>query len=329
VSINFEPLRKILELECEKSYVDSAVIGGLDRFLRRWTGRAVESITSPQLLNHFHRLRLLDSNYASLTKQQRKEWINKVFAFLPELEQFEAEKGEVKLSEEGIMPPPVASRRPLRAGGQKVASQSIDSSVTTLKGVSTALAPKFNRLGVKTIRDLLYFFPHRHLDYSRRKYISQLTEGEEQTIIANVWQAQETRLGGRRGTEAIVGDETGNVRVVWFNNPYLAKKLPTNTQVVLSGRVSVFSGRHVFESPEWELLEDRELIHTGRLVPLYPLTQGLHPRQVRKLVKGVVDQWAWQVEDFLPPELRQRCNLLELPQAIAQAHYPESEAAKD
>jgi ATP-dependent DNA helicase RecG len=329
VSINFEPLRKILELECEKSYVDSAVIGGLDRFLRRWTGRAVESITSPQLLNHFHRLRLLDSNYASLTKQQRKEWINKVFAFLPELEQFEAEKGEVKLSEEGIMPPPVASRRPLRAGGQKVASQSIDSSVTTLKGVSTALAPKFNRLGVKTIRDLLYFFPHRHLDYSRRKYISQLTEGEEQTIIANVWQAQETRLGGRRGTEAIVGDETGNVRVVWFNNPYLAKKLPTNTQVVLSGRVSLFGGRHVFESPEWELLEDRELIHTGRLVPLYPLTQGLHPRQVRKLVKGVVDQWAWQVEDFLPPELRQRCNLLELPQAIAQAHYPESEAAKD
>jgi ATP-dependent DNA helicase RecG len=210
-----------------------------------------------------------------------------------------------------------------------VGGQSIDASITTLKGVSTALTAKFSRLGVKTIRDLLYFFPNRHLDYSQRKYISQLTEGEEQTIIANVWQANETRLGGRRSTEAIVGDETGNVRVVWFNNPYLAKKLPTNARVVLSGRVSVFGGRHVFESPEWELLEDRELIHTGRLVPLYPLTQGLHPRQVRKLVKQVVDQWAWQVEDFLPTELRQRCNLLELPQAIAQAHYPENEAAKD
>ncbi|GAH47333.1 unnamed protein product, partial [marine sediment metagenome] len=127
---------------------------------------------------------------------------------------------------------------------------------------------------------------------SQRKYISQLAEGEEQTIVANVWQAQVTMLGGRRGTEAIVGDETGNVRVVWFNNPYLAKKLLTNTRVVLSGRVSLFGGRHVFESPEWELLEDRELIHTGRLVPLYPLTQGLRPRQVRKLMKQVVDQWA-------------------------------------
>ncbi|GAI11026.1 unnamed protein product, partial [marine sediment metagenome] len=58
---------------------------------------------------------------------------------------------------------------------------------------------------MKTIRDLLYFFPHRHLDYSQRKNISQLAEGEEQTIIANVWQAQVTMLGGRRGTEAIVG----------------------------------------------------------------------------------------------------------------------------
>jgi ATP-dependent DNA helicase RecG len=180
---------------------------------------------------------------------------------------------------------------------------------------------------VSTVRDLLYFFPHRHLDYSRRKTVSQLTEGEEETIVANVWQARETRPGGRKSTEAIVGDETGNVRVVWFNNPYLAKKLATGTRLVLSGRVSLFQGQHVFESPEWEL-EDKELIHTGRLVPLYPLTQGLRPRQVRKLMKEVIDQWAWQLSDFLPPELRERRKLPELPEAIRQAHFPEDEAVK-
>jgi len=85
----------------------------------------------------------------------------------------------------------------------------------------------------------------------------------------------------------------------------------------------------VFESPEWELAEDKELVHTGRLIPLYPLTRGLHPRQVRKLLKEVVDQWAWQVADFLPAELKERCNLLELPQAISQAHYPDDEIARD
>jgi len=84
----------------------------------------------------------------------------------------------------------------------------------------------------------------------------------------------------------------------------------------------------VFESPEWEFAEDKDLIHTGRLVPLYPLTQGLRHRQVRGLMKRVMDQWAWQLDDFLPLELKERDKLLELPQAISQAHYPEDETMK-
>ncbi len=323
MSINIKPLRKILELEHKKDYVDSAVIGGLDKFLRNWVSQVVGSITNPQLLNHFDKLYLRDPAYASLTKQQRKQWAGDVLDFLAKVESMDGERAKAKL-------PSVVDRPPSRARGlRQVVNQSIDSPITVIKGISSSLAIKFNRLGVKTVRDLLYFFPRRHLDYSQRHSVSQLGVGEEQTIVANVWQAHEIRLGGRRSTEAIVGDETGNVRVVWFNNPYLAKKLPTNSRIVLSGRVSLFNGRHVFESPEWELVEDRELIHTGRLVPLYPLTQGLRPRQVRKLMKGVIDQWAWQVEDFLPHEVKKHCNLLELPQAITQAHYPEDEVSED
>ena len=325
MSINVEPLRKILELEQKKGYVDSAVFGGLDRFLHNWAVQAIKSITNPRLLSRFHHL--IDSGYASLTKQQRKQWVDDVLAMLAEVEP--GEKSEARLPESRTVPltkakAPVSSRP-----SSPVTGYGIDSPITIIKGVSSSLATRFSRLGVKTIRDFLYFFPHRHLDYSQKKLISQLSEGEEQTIIANVWQAQVTMLGGRRGTEAIVGDETGNVRAVWFNQPYLARKLLTNTTVVLSGRVSLFKGRHVFESPEWEILEDKDLIHTGRLVPVYPLTQGLRPRQVRKLMKGVIDQWAWQVEDFLPPELRRRRNLLELPEAISQAHYPQDVVAKD
>ncbi|MFC1984387.1 ATP-dependent DNA helicase RecG [Chloroflexota bacterium] len=320
MSINLESLYKVLELEHQKGYTDSAVFGGLGRFLKNWASQATESITSPQLLNRFHRLHLVDSKYASLTRQQRKEWIETILGFLAEGKLGEAREYKAKLA-------PIA-KPSSRPGTQKtVAGGFIDSPITVIRGVSSSLATKFGKLGVKTVRDLLYFFPHRHLDYSRRKSISQLAEGEEETIIANVWQAHETRMGGRRSTEAIVGDETGNVRVVWFNNPYLAKKLTTNTRIVISGKVSLFNGRHVFESPEWEL-EDRELIHTGRLVPLYSLTQGLRPRQVRKLMKGVIDQWALQVEDFLPPDLKERCNLLGLPQAINHTHYPEDEVVK-
>ena len=83
MSINAEPLRKILELEHNKGYEDTAVIGGLDRFLRNWTGQAAELITNPPQLNRFRRL-LIKSNYASLTKPQRKEWVTDVLDFLGE-----------------------------------------------------------------------------------------------------------------------------------------------------------------------------------------------------------------------------------------------------
>jgi len=328
LSVNAESLRKVFELEQKKGYVDSAVIGGLDRFLHNWAGQALESITSPHLLSRFHKLHLADSGYASLTKQQRKVWITGVLDFLAEAES--GDRGEAEpIKKSAVSKLRVKSKPATPKPSSKASGYGLDSPIVVIKGISSSLAAKFGKLGVKTVRALLYFFPHRHIDYSQIKYISQLSEGEEQTIVANVWQAQETRLGGRRGTETVVGDETGNVRAVWFNQPYLAKKLLTNTRVVLSGRVRLFKGRHVFESPEWEIVENKDLIHTARLVPVYPLTQGLRPRQVRKLMKEVIDQWAWQVEDFLPPELRRRNDLLELPQAITQAHYPGDTAAKD
>jgi ATP-dependent DNA helicase RecG len=317
--LNAEPLRKILELESEKGYTDSAVIGGLDRFLRKWSPKATEMIATPKLLIRFNKLQLADANYASLTKETRKDWAESVLHFLTEAEQ--AEGGEVPENPKpAIKPSSVTKKR------KTTASASIDSPITVVKGISSSLAARFEKLGVKTVRDLLYFFPYRHLDYSHTKTISELSEGSEETIVANVWEAREVYLGGRRSTEATVGDETGNVRVIWFNNPYLARKLITNTRVVISGRVGIYKGRHVFESPEWEL-EEGELVHTGRLVPLYSLTQGLRPRQVRKLMNELVSQWAWQVEDFLPAEIKERSDLPDLPKAIEQAHFPENEAS--
>ena len=323
MSLNIESLRKILELEHKKGYSDSAVMGGLDKFLRNWTAQAAESIINPRLLHRYHQFHQVNAGYASLTKKQRKDWVKSVLDLL-----VEAERSEVKVVE--TAPTPKIRRPQSKARTQTpTISQSLDAPITVIRGISAAMAARFNKLGVQTIRDLLYFFPHRHLDYSQQKKIAQLTEGDEQTIIANVWQAQQTMMGGRRSTEAIVGDETGNVRVVWFNNPYLAKTLRTNTRLVISGRVSLFQGRHVFESPEWEPAEDRDLIHTGRLVPLYSLTRGLRPRQVRKLLKEVIDQWAWQLEDFLPADLIKRCDLLTLPEAITQTHYPDDAAVRD
>jgi ATP-dependent DNA helicase RecG len=320
------PLLKILELERQRGYDDSAVFGGMDKFLLNWSGKAVESVAAPKSLKLFHKL--FNAGYASMTPQQRRQWDNDVREFLSAYRDVNAVKSESPSTPVTITHRKKAPQK-IKKQPTPAAVHSLDSPVTAVRGISTALAGKFGKMGVKTVRDLLYFFPHRHLDYSRLKSISQLAEGEEQTIIANIWQATETKPGGRRSTEAIVGDETGNIRVIWFNQPYLAKKLTTNSQIILSGRVSVFKGRYVFQSPEWELMEGQDSVHTGRMVPVYPLTQGLRPRQVRKLMKDFIDLWAWQIDDFLPAKLRGRLGLMELPVAISQAHYPEDWAAKD
>jgi len=320
--INAGQLRQIIELEKQKGYDDSAVIGGLDRFLNNWAGRAIESITDPKVLLRFHSLKLSQPGYALFSKDKRRQWLEKVLKFLSDTEQTGQGKPVTKKTTDAKKP---TIRKRIK---KVVPEQSLDLPVTAVKGISQVTALNLAKLGIKTIRDLCYFFPNRHLDYSQRKTISQLSVGDEETIIANIWQSRLIMPAGRRSTEAIVGDETGNVRAVWFNNPYLVKQLTTNKKVVLSGRVGLFKGSFVFESPEWEILEDKELVHTGRLVPLYPLTKGLKPRQVRKFMKEVADRWVWQIAEFLPKELIKRQKFLELPKALKQAHFPDNQQEK-
>jgi ATP-dependent DNA helicase RecG len=320
--MNSDPLRKILELERQRGYADTAVIGGLDRFLRNWSAQAEGSVAGPRALGRFRHL--FNAGYAAMEMGWRREWAGKVLAFLDEMDGKAA-----PAAGQAAAPSAPRKKSPRQPAAPPPAASALDAPVTAVRGIKENLAEKFGKMGVRTVRDLLYFFPHRHIDYSQVRFVSQLVEGEEQTIVANVWQAQETRPGGRRSTEAIVGDETGNIRVIWFNQPYLAKTLTTNSRIMISGRVSLFRGRHVFQSPEWEIIDGQDLVHTARLVPVYPLTAGLRPRQVRKLMKDFIDGWADRLPEFLPAGLRRRLGLLELPAAIAQAHYPEDTTMKD
>ena len=304
-----ESLRKVLKLEQAKGYSDKAVMGGLDRFLRNL------SLPDKNLS------RLLSLNYSALDTQARERWIENILSQLD------------SRGQRALVPPPrtiVPKQKPLPPRAKRDSEQCLNAPITSIPGIKAALAAKFDKLGVKTIRDFLYFFPRRHIDYSHIKLISELEVGAEQTIVATIWEAAQKGPGYRkRNTEAVVGDESGNIRVIWFNQPYLAKKLTTNSQIVLSGRVAEFKGRKVFQSPEWELLESDDLVHTGRLIPVYPLTAGLYPRTVRRLVKGTLDLWLPELPDFLPEVVRVSAGLLPLAEAIRQAHYPESELSKD
>ncbi len=200
------------------------------------------------------------------------------------------------------------------------------SPVTVISGIGPSYAEKLERLGVKTIRDLLYFIPRRYDDFSNLKPISRLQFGDEVTIMGTVWDAGEKRVrGGASIFQAILSDGSGTIQCTWFN-PYVANQIKRGTQIVISGKVDEYNGRLTFSSPEYELL-DNELLNTARIVPVYPLTEGISNRWLRKITRRVVDYWSPRIADDLPNAVRTSAGLMSLPTALVQAHFPDSSSS--
>ncbi len=312
-------LRKILELERRKGYADTAVVGGLDRFLKNLIQRANLGPSSPIMQSI---MVLPTHGYASLSPEERRRWLTQTLRLLG---------GSVE------RPTPVPTVQKARAAASRLkrqpASESVptaeapsalDKRATALKGVSTALASRLARMGIATIQDLLFFFPRRYNDFASIRPISDLVVGEEQTVIGTVWSAEDTPIGRRlRGTQALIGDETGTMRVVWFNQPYIAQQLRTNERVVLAGKVMLYKGQKTLENPEYEPLESEELLHTGRLVPVYHTTAGLAGRTVRRIVKQALDVYLPALPELLPPEMLSRNRMQSRVAAVRQMHFPD------
>jgi ATP-dependent DNA helicase RecG len=202
-----------------------------------------------------------------------------------------------------------------------------DSSVAKLPGVGKAAVEKFEKLGVTTASEAVFLFPRRFNDFTDTRKISELQPGNTlQTVIANVFSVNEMRWNKRvRGTQAVLSDGTGTLKVTWWNMSYVARQLAVGMPVVVSGKVRAWKGRLQMENPEYEPF-DTELMHTGRLVPVYPATAGLGQRTIRRAVKAAVDALADQVADPVPAWLAQSERLAPVGNVIREYHYPESMA---
>ncbi|MBL7184220.1 MAG: ATP-dependent DNA helicase RecG [Anaerolineae bacterium] len=312
----FDKLTKILKLEQEQGYRNRAVIGGLEKFTPFWREEARQEAEGLEHARLVEEVVALLQSYQTL--EDRGARARAVEEILTKLGQKPRRVKEEPPEKEEVVAPKKKEEQPHERPGLR-------SPVTTLVGIGPSHAQRFEKLGVETIRDLLYLFPHRYNDFSSLKTINQLEYGDEVTIIGTVWQtkARETRKGGIIVT-SIISDGTGTIQTTWFNQPYLARRLSAGSKIVLSGKIDEYLGRLVFQSPEWEPL-DRELIHTARLVPVYPLTKGLSSRWLRRLMKKTVDYWSKRLPDHLPSKLRERANLVDLETAIGQIHFPESE----
>ena len=281
-------LHNILDLEVQKHYNDGAVIGGLDAYLTI-AGSSLPQSFAPAL----ERVRNAPGGYRGWNTEQRSEWL--------------ATALELLWKPDPHTPPPELQP------------------VTVLTRVSVKTAALFARLGVHTLNDLLYLLPRRYLDYTQMRSIADLQPYAEQTIVGRVLKASWTYPGKMRSTEALIGDRTGTVKVLWFNQPWMVRKLPTDKDIVVSGMVSAF-GRHLqFVSPEWEDVESSG-IHTGRLVPVHPLTRGLNAKSMRTWVTEALALCAPGPREYLQQDILSRGRLPSLAHALRQAHFPDSMA---
>ena len=353
MSADLTRLGAVLTRELQADAGNALVEGGLDELLRL---QARDEQPGSPLLRMV--AALPPAGYRSLEADERRTWLRRALATIRREEALTKELTPTNGRADGraakVHPKPAASKAPAKPAPKKTkprkrtpAKRAADVPAaqtpagTRQLGLELPIASagsrlgkanltRLEKLGIHTVADALRHFPNRHQDFSQTVPITHLQVDREQTIRGVVDRAREIRMGrgGRmRSTEATISDASGaSIRVTWFNHPFIAKSLPAGTPIALAGRVTVFRGRPTFQNPEFERLElNADGTHTGRLIPVYPLTSGLPQRTLRGMIANLLERYGDHLEDPLPPAIREKHGVLGYAEAVRQIHYPESQ----
>lgn len=193
--------------------------------------------------------------------------------------------------------------------------------------VGPTRAKLLQKLGIETVKDLLYYVPFRYDDFSLVSPIVRVQAGETVTVEGTITAFKNSYTkSGKKLQEAKIADETGILDVIWFNQPFLARVLPVGTTVRLAGKIDWFGHKVVMNSPSYEI---GSTIHTGRLVPVYPETEGISSKWLRGRIAFVLEQVLDTVVDALPKLIQANHRLPPLAQALQTAHFPDTKGNAD
>lgn len=195
-----------------------------------------------------------------------------------------------------------------------------------LTRVGKTTANQLKKLCLTNIEDLIYHYPFRYDDYSQIISIEELKTKKSGTILAKINLIENHRSPRKRMiiTEAIVSDDTDSIKAVWFNQPYITKNLSSGKKVYLAGKIDYDKQYGLqFSNPSYELYKGGNPIHTGRLVPIYPLTARLTQKQIRFLIHQSIEV-IQNIEDWLPRDIRTKYNFINLSYALEQIHFPQN-----
>jgi ATP-dependent DNA helicase RecG len=211
-----------------------------------------------------------------------------------------------------------------------------DVQVQDIKGVGPHRSNLLNKLGIKTIRDLLYYLPYRYEDRSNIRKISDLIYGNMEIVSGKVVSAEVKRLRGRHLSifELTINDGSGLLKGKWFNQPFMKKNFKIGQQLLLCGFVKrdSYPGAGLeMDNPEYEMMSegDDSLIHMNRTVPVYRVTSGMSVKQMRSIMFHTVHSYVKDIADTIPAEILERNALPALHESLSQIHFPAADADPD
>ena len=225
----------------------------------------------------------------------------------------------------GNINPATSSNKPAHTTG-------INVDVQFVKGVGERVAKVMGKVGIFTAGDLLTHYPHRHEDRTVFRKIAQLKQGETATIRGKVLAADTVRTPrtNKLLTKVAIEDGSGVVSLVWFNQWYLQNRFIKllGKEIIAYGTATYGARGMEITNPEWEEVDDSgESIASNRIVPIYPLTEGLFQGSIRRIIYHALEKYLPEVEDVLPEEILDRRDLVDVRTALRNIHFPESQVA--
>ena len=211
--------------------------------------------------------------------------------------------------------------------------------IEQLPNVGPVSQKRLKKLGIKTVRDLLYHFPYRYEDFSNLIPISEAPEGGPFCFQGEVTDIKNIRTFRKRMmlTQATIEDKTGKLKVMWFNQPYLINTFKKGTFLCVAGKITTKGSTKYLSNPAYEKIPDfakatanepenfnNNLTHTGRLIPVYPETEGLSSKWLRFIVKPILTKLKNEIIDFLPQNVSKKYGFMPFKRAIWQIHFPDS-----
>lgn len=197
--------------------------------------------------------------------------------------------------------------------------------ITELSSVGKTIASRLARLNIYTVYDLLYHFPFRYEDYRQLTPINQINLGQVVTVSGKVEMITSRRSKNRRlsMTECFISDDSGSLKIIWFNQPYIAKQLENGQAIRCSGKVSGNTSDPYLANPNWEKTESNNY-DNKTMEGVYSTTLNISQKQIRFLIKQSLLA-VNLIHDWLPIKYRQKLNLADLQEALVNIHRPETD----